>query len=865
MKIKMKRLNILLLLIFVFAVKNMAIAQVLEGVVKNEDGSNIEYVSIFISELSQGCSTNEEGKFLFKIAKGKYTCVFRHLSYQTQTIVIEIPQSQPITVVLKPKVYDIDEVIVKQNAEDPAYAMMRQVIARAPYHKNQVSEYKSTTYMRGTFKIDKISGLVKSLAKKTLKENDVNEGDAFIQESINEVEYKNGKINQRVTAVKDNYPDAAEMDMSGLWMMNIYNLDNELFITPLAPNAFTYYRFRYDGFFVEDNRVVNKITITPRRQDNALISGYIYVFENTWDVHSLDISGKQEMLDYNIKQIFGEVLPNIMMPIRSQINAKFSVFGNQGEVNGVSAIQYSDLKANSANLTDRLDETSSTKKQIERQEKIKSLIEKQDFTNADAAKVKRELEKFEDEKIREAVGRKVGKYEIVKSFNVERDSAAHNLDNTFWDSIRPIPMLDYEVQSYKRYDSLALARPTKPQKKPTFLGKLMFGGDYKIDNSQSIHYSGIVNINANFNVVDVFKYGQEISYRKKFKNETQLMSKAEAEYSFGRRKILLDATLRYAYFPEARAVLFANYSDKTVDFNENSGINANSNALSSILFKKNYINFYGKRLVQIGNSIDIADGFRLTLSTSYHKSEQLHNNTNFSIFGRNKQYRSNIPVNPYIAQDSTLIQTSRTFSVNARLSYTPCQYYVRRGRVKSVVYSNYPTFSLSYRAGIAGVFNSSSNFNLLTFEASQNIQLDALNSITYLARAGKFLSTKKMHFSEYAHFNLSEDDWMFSPFDGMREILQTYYSSTNEWFLQTNFTYSTSRLLVKRVIFPRSPFHENVYFSYLHTPYLKHFSEIGYGVSNVFRFVGAGVFLGFESLQHKFVRIKLSIGLDNFN
>ena len=850
-----------MLLMLFFAVKNVTIAQVFEGVVKNEEGENIEHVSIFISELSQGVSTNEDGKFSFKIAKGKYTCVFRHLSYQTHTIKIDIPQSQPITIVLKPQVYDINEAIVKQNAENPAYSMMRQVIARAPYHRNQVSEYKSTTYLRGTFKIDKISELMKKLNKKTLNENDISDGSTFIQETINEIEYKDGKINQRVTAIKDNFPEFSEMDMSRLWMMNIYNLDNEMFVTPLAPNAFTYYKFSYDGFFLEDNRVVNKIMITPRRQDNRLVSGYIYVFENTWDVHSLDISGKQEMLDYNIKQIFGEVLKNIMMPIRSQINAKFSVFGNKGEVNGVSSIKYSDLKAGSTDLTDRLEEKTSVKKQTERQQKIKSLIEKQDFTNADAAMVKRELEKFENDKIRATADRKIGKYEIVRNFNVERDSAARDLGNQYWDSIRTIPMLDYEVESYKRSDSLALARPEKPKKKSSLFKKIILGDEYKIDKSQKLEYSGIVNISANFNTVDIFNYGQKLSYRKKFKNETRLASSAEALYSFGRRKILFDTQLRYYYYPEARAVLFINYSNKTVDFNENSGMNKNSNALSSIFFKKNYINFYGKELLQIGNSIDVADGLRFTFDVSYQNREQLHNNTNFSFFMHNQQYRSNVPVNPYIEHDSTLIQTSRAFIINAKLSYTPCQYYVRRGRVKSVVYSHYPTFSLNYRRGIDGVFKSVSNFDLLTFEISQNAKLDILNNISYTAKAGKFFTTKRMHFSEFAHFNLSEDDWFFSPFDGLKNVLQTYHSSTNEWFLQFNFNYSTSRLLIKRIMFPRSKFNENLYLSYLRTPNLKHFTEIGYGMSGIFRIVGAGVFLGFEGLQHQFVRVKLSIGL----
>ncbi|MDR2652535.1 MAG: DUF5686 and carboxypeptidase regulatory-like domain-containing protein [Prevotellaceae bacterium] len=863
MNINIRQLRFSLLILLFSTIINICRAQVFEGVVKDESGKGIEFVSIFIPELSQGFSTNEEGKFSFKIAKGKYTCEFRHLAYQTETFTINIPQEQALTVVMKPKIYEIDEAVVKQNAEDRAYAMMRQVIARAPYHKNQVSEYKSTTYVRGSFKIDKISDVMKKLNRKTLKENDIDEGSAYIQESINEVTYKNGQINQRVTALKDNFPEFAAVDISAAWAFNIYDLDIDMFISPLSPKAFTYYKFEYKGFFVENEKTVNKIFINPRRNDNRLISGYIYVFEDTWDVHSYELSGKQQMIEYSFKQIYGEALPNVMMPIKNQITATFSVLGNKGEVNSVSTIKYSDIKVNSQSLESRLAQTTSSKKQEERKQKIKSLIEKDDFTNDDAAKVKSEIEKFETEKNKENIGRKVGKYEIIRSFSVEKDSVNKNLNNEYWDSIRTIPMLDYEVLSYKRSDSLALVKPKTEKKKQSPFRKIISGGNYKLGDSEFLEYSGIININTNFNAVDIFNYGQKIKYYKQAKNQTSLQLAGELAYSFGRKQILWDAKLLYSYYPEARAVLFMNYSNKTTDFNETGGINITSNSLSSLLFKNNYINFYGKHFVQIGNSIDIADGWRLSVDASYQKRSQLHNNTNFSIFKRSKKYRSNDPVNSYIEQDSTLIQSSRAFTINTQLSYTPHQYYVRRGRIKRVVRSDFPTFSLNYKTGIAGVFNSVSNFDLLTFEVVHNVELDILNNISYTAKIGKFITTRRMHFSEFAHFNLAEDDVMFSPFEDLRKIVQTYNSSTNEWFFNVNFTYTTSRLFLKRFLFERSFMDENIYFSYLRTPYLKHFSEIGYGLSNIFRIVGAGVFVGFESKHYKFVRLKLSIAFES--
>ncbi|MDR2126555.1 MAG: DUF5686 and carboxypeptidase regulatory-like domain-containing protein [Prevotellaceae bacterium] len=863
MSIKVNLSAVFLLILFFLSTENICRAQVFEGAVKDESGKGIEFVSIFIPELSQGFSTNEEGKFSLKIAHGKYTCEFRHLAYQIEICTVNIPQQEPLTVVMKPKIYEIAEAVVKQNAEDRAYAMMRQVIARAPYHKNQVSEYKSATYIRGSFKIDKISDLMKRLNRKTLKENDIEEGSAYIQESINEITYKNGQINQRITAIKDNFPKFAEIDISAAWRFNIYDMDSDMFITPLSTKAFSYYKFTYKGFFVENNKTVNKIFISPRRSDDRLISGYIYVFENTWDVHSYELSGKQQMIEFTLKQIFGEVQPDIMMPIKNQITAHFSILGNTGEINSVSSIKYSDIKTGSQNLETRLAQAASSKKQEERKQKIKSLIEKNDFTNDDAAKVKREIEKFENEKAKENIGRKTGKYEIIESFSVEKDSVNKNLSSEYWDSIRTIPMLDYEVSSYRRSDSLALVRPPKEKKKQSAISKIISGGNYKLNNSEFIEYSGIINVNVRFNAVDILKYGQNISYYKRFKNQTSMWLTGDAAYSFGRKQILWNAHFQYSYYPEARAVFYMNYGNKTADFHESGGISMMTNSLSSLFFKKNYINFYGKYFLQAGNSIDLADGLRLSVDVSYQKRKQLHNNTNFSIFKRSKEYRSNEPVNPYIEHDSALIHSSSAFTAGVRLSYTPRQYYVRRGRAKRIVRSDYPEFSLGYKTGIAGVFGSVSNFDLLTFEVVQNMELDILNNISYTAKIGKFLTTRRMHFSEFEHFNLAEDDVMFSPFDDLMTIIQTYNSSTNEWFAHVNFTYTASRLLLKRFVFARSFIDENIYFSYLRTPRLKHFSEAGYGLSNIFRIAGVGVFFGFENMKYKFIRIKISVDMGN--
>ena len=74
---------------------------------------------------------------------------------------------------------------------------------------------------------------------------------------------------------------------------NVSVFDNNLnprgFISPVADNAFRFYQYRYEGSFVEDNKLVNKIQVIPKRKNEPLFSGHIQITEDDWRIHSVDL------------------------------------------------------------------------------------------------------------------------------------------------------------------------------------------------------------------------------------------------------------------------------------------------------------------------------------------------------------------------------------------------------------------------------------------------------------------------------------------------------------------------------------------------------------------------------------------------
>ena len=63
----------------------------------------------------------------------------------------------------------------------------------------------------------------------------------------------------------------------GITTINLYT--PELFgkVSPLNKNAFSYYRFKLDACFVEEGQMINKIRVIPKKDDNRLLEGDLFM------------------------------------------------------------------------------------------------------------------------------------------------------------------------------------------------------------------------------------------------------------------------------------------------------------------------------------------------------------------------------------------------------------------------------------------------------------------------------------------------------------------------------------------------------------------------------------------------------------
>src|SRR5688572_25282292 len=152
----MKNLLYLVYIFLIFFTSDIAATTVISGKVIGNDGLPLAYANVYIKETSTGTTTNLEGYYKLEVADGPHEIVFRYLGYKMRVEMVEakgIPVNLNVT--LQTENYTLTEVKILPDGADPAYAIIRNAIAKRKFYLTQVDEYSCDVYVKGLQKITK--------------------------------------------------------------------------------------------------------------------------------------------------------------------------------------------------------------------------------------------------------------------------------------------------------------------------------------------------------------------------------------------------------------------------------------------------------------------------------------------------------------------------------------------------------------------------------------------------------------------------------------------------------------------------------------------------------------------------------------
>ena len=803
-----------------------AFSQIFSGRIIDGKGAPVPNATIFIYELKSGISADNLGEFRTNLTPGRYSCEASSLGYRREKFSILVEDKDLSKVVkLQETFYELKEVKFSGRGDKRGNEIMRKAIAKGPFYRYQLKEYKSEAYMKGTMKITALPWIVKNQLKKNKVNLVLNK--LFLVESQSEIAYKSpNTYQQTIKAFSSTIPDEVDPgDYSLLLKSSIYDPILMGMISPLSPQALTYYNFVFKGIVNENGRVVNKIQIVPKKGGAKLFSGYVCIVDETWNVSYAELTSSQSGIKSESKINYNEVRENIFLPTGYTIDYNVDIFGVKGVGKYYSSITYRSIEENSV---------------------TPQVIKKKKVTQKRCLEIKKD----------------------TSSTKVIVDSTAKKRDSTYWLAVRKLPLRDDEIRSYKSVDSLKIeykkiekedsVKNQNGGKGGTPVEQIIFGHKYKLGKKWYFSFGGLKDVIGDFNFVDGYQLGQKVTLGYYIKDSTRSLTMAPSlYYSTARKRVLWQNDVTFSYLPSKGGKLKLSFGSTTADISSNSATSRAINSYSSFFYGYSPVKIISKDYLELNNSIDIANGLRLDLQLSYQRREYLANGNVKSIFGKIPE--TNVPQNIYSPQ--FINHSALLFSTG--VTYTPEYFYrVSQGGHKQYLHSAYPTFMLRLTVAPGRSDPSSSRFASVTLGVTQSVKLNIYSKIGYTLFTGMFINKERLFFPDYKHFRandimLSEED-----FDKCFLLLDNYTLSTPDKWVQGMVNYNSEYILLKHLPFLNSSMiNESVH---LHTIWLTetglHHTEIGYSIG-VNDLVRVGVFAGFRGVRYQSAGFRIAVPL----
>ncbi len=733
--------------LLLFFCLQQAIAITVSGKVTDENNQPVPFASIYIKGTTHGTSSNLQGFYTIELAPGKYELVFKLIGYKPEIETINAESSnQTINVKLVPESIMLKEATINASGEDPAYEVIRQAQKKRKFYLEQVDAYSCDVYIKGEQRILKKPKKIMGVEVDPDNEIDSTTGIVYLSESVSKFNFKQkNKIREEMISSKvsgDNkafsYNQASDMLFNFYEnLIQIDELSEKGFISPISANAMLSYRYKLLGTFYEDGQMINKILVIPKRKNDPVFSGIINIMENSWRIHSLQlVLTKDAQIDFvdtlRINQVFVPVEKEIWLPFSNKFNFDFGFLGIKGDGMFVSV--------NSNYIID-------------------PDFPKHFFTQ--------EIMKVNDD--------------------------ANKKDSSYWKESRPIPLTVEEANDYRKRDSMALIRHSKTytdstdRKKNKFKFKDLFLG-YNHMNTYKKQYWNISGplLGLQFNTVQGVNLSSGFNFTKSYENYKRYSFGGSFGYGFSNKDFYGLAYASYLYKPQKFARINISAGHTYSQFNSNTPILPLINSLYSLLNEQNFMKLYQKNFVSIAHSSELFNGFYFTPSVEYATRASLINTTGLAWIHSDYNYTSNDP------QDKTnfayAFHNNQSLTVDLKVRYVFKQRYYTAPNIKTVTGSKFPTLLIDYKKGINGL-GSVVDYDLLTIGIEHSLNLKWLGKSNYSITAGSFLNNRKMYFMDYYHFNGNQT--LFSGF-GLADfqLLDYYTNSTNKQFIEGHFEHN---------------------------------------------------------------------------
>lgn len=815
----------------------------IKGTIKSSSGDLLPFATIYIRNIETGTTSNDVGQYEYNLKPGKYDLVFQYLGYESQVKYVEVGAGfSEVNVQLKETALVLREVEVRAGKEDPAYTIMRKAIAKADYHRNHLDKYSCEVYIKGSGRlIDSPFFLRKAIAKEG-----VDSTTAFVSESISVVTYtRPNQYDERVISVRS-IGEGNNTSPNGYIQGSFYESKIANAISPLSPKAFGYYKFEYLGTFMDRGYAVSKIRVIPRSKGDDLFAGTISIVEEAWSIYNVDLKTSYYGIIFEIKQIYDPIENKAWMPISHTFHVEGTFFGFEFEYDYLAtASKYEitlnpDLEVEFSVIDEKVDKELAAK--LEEQNKnipdetFAKMASGKELTRKEMRKMIREYEK--QEAARDTIPDTV---EEITTFKI--DSLAHKKDTSYWNTVRPVPLSEYEIKGYHKMDSMAVVEKqeaegdtikTKSRKRKGFqIEDIVIGNTYKIGDKTHFEIEPVI-ANVRFNAVEGYNFYYQMAFTKTFENKHWLEISPFVRYGFSRKEVTGKLRTAYAFGERRKRKSFVLEGGKYVSqINRDEPIHDVLNSLTALILKENYMKLYEDEYLQLAFRNRVSNEFNYSITSMYTKRLPLQNNTNHSWTKKSKDFESNTPVNAEMLDTS--FDPHYAFLNEMKFNFKPWLKYKIHNKRKRTIDGSSPEISVVYENAIP-VGDAKIDFHKVKAEFKHAVNLGIRGRLSFNIGGGAFLSKDSLSFLDYNHFMGNRTPIQMMDAAGSYRLLDYYLYSTKGAHFNVLTHYQFRKFFLSRFGFiQKRGIKESVIANYLYTQESDHFTELGYSIDNIFR------------------------------
>jgi hypothetical protein len=768
----------------------------------------LPFATITVKGSTHGTNSNINGEYALKLPAGTYEVIYDYVGYTKKTERVVLNGNKTVNVSLLPDGIFLKEVVITAG-EDPAYPIIRQAIKKRKYYLGQIDAYTCRAYIKGLQKINSIPKNINSLIK--LAGGDLSDtadikGVVYLSESVSKYYYrqpdeKEVMISSKVSGDNRSFSFNKLSDMKVNFYNNLIemgNLSDRPFTSPLHDNAFLFYRYYLLGTITGEGKSVSKIKVVPKHATDPCFSGIIYIQDSTWRITGVDLmltkSVKIDFVDtLRIKQLHASVRgDSLWMPVTLNFGFDFKVLGFKG--NGYFNAHVSDYD-------------------------IHPVFPGNFFRN--------ELLKVEDD--------------------------ANKKDSAYWNAIRAVPLTAEEITDYKTKDSIALVRNSdrykdsvdrkrnRPELRDVFLG-------YEYNNTKknfNMILPGLITNGVQYNTVEGVNISYKFSITKFYDDNRRYSITGRSRYGFSNKLWGGEVGFNYLFKPQKFSSFGVKLKSIAEQYNQLDPISPLINSLYSLFLNENFMKTFKETGIEGNYFTELTNGIFFSSIVRYMQRDPLKNTSDILIVDdKTKLFTSNDPRNAF-THDS-MFTSNRAFTTEFTFSFRFRQKYYTLPQQKVLTGSKYPRLSVTYKRAFP-ILNTSADYDLLSATVSDEIKLGLFGRLSYRLRGGGFLDTKKLYFMDFKYFLGNQTIFNTNDYLSSFRLLPYYTFSADRWFSEAHAEHHFQGLIINQLpLLKKLNIQEVIGGHFLTSNKLKYYYEINFGLEKIFKVIRIDYVLGYS-------------------